>query len=329
MPDASATGTSRLRAILMGTGPFAVPAFEAVAAEHEVVLVVTRPARATKSRHGAIVHPVTAWATARGLPVEAPASINDESTVARLRSLEADLAIVCDYGQILKADALSATRLGAINLHGSLLPRHRGAAPVQWTILSGDEQTGVSVIQMTPGLDAGPVLAREQTMVRADETAGELEARLADLGPRAVLRAVEILRSWDGKSRLGETQDPAQVTRAPRFDKTAGQLDCNQSATEAARRIRALQPWPGSFMDVPLLNRPAVRVQILRASAAPAGPDHPDPGVVLDKADKAPLRIACREGVLLVHRLQPAGKRPQSAEEFARGYPFQVGGSIR
>jgi methionyl-tRNA formyltransferase len=324
MHEGQATAIPRLRLIVMGTGPFAVPAFEAVANEHEIALVVTRPARQAKSRGGEIVHPVTAWAESRGFAIEAPASINDPATVERLRALRADLSIVCDYGQILKPAALSATRLGAVNLHGSLLPRHRGAAPVQWSILSGDRETGVTVIHMTPGLDAGPILAQRHTTILDQETAGALEQRLASLGPDAVQEAIELLGHWNQTDPLGRPQDASHVTRAPRFDKASGRIDFTEEAASIARRIRALQPWPGAFLELPLLDRPAIRVQLFAVHLGPADPNAPA-GTILPAQPGAPLRIACRNGTIVIDELQPAGKRRLAADDFARGYPLAVG----
>ncbi|MCC6509053.1 MAG: methionyl-tRNA formyltransferase, partial [Pirellulaceae bacterium] len=205
-----------MRIVIMGTGPFAVPSCRAlVEAGHEIAEVVVRPPANKKVAQA----PVEAWAQSAGLPLYQPTSINLPESLEHLRTLEPELVFVCDYGQILSRDCLSIPKLGGINLHGSLLPRHRGAAPVQWTILAGDTQAGVSVIHMTPGLDAGPVLSLRSTPVLRDEHAGELEKRLSELGVQATLEAVELLGRWDRTSHIGTDQDKSLATKAPRLAK--------------------------------------------------------------------------------------------------------------
>ena len=192
-----------MRIVVMGTGPFAVPSCRRlVEAGHEIALVVVRPPANAKAPQA----PVEAWASEQGLPLYQPTSINLAEAIERLRTVAAELFFVCDYGQILSKECLSITRLGGINLHGSLLPRHRGAAPVQWSILAGDQRAGVSVIHMTPGLDAGPVLSVRATNVLPDENAGELEVRLSQIGAEATIEAVNLLSSWDGVNAIGDIQ---------------------------------------------------------------------------------------------------------------------------
>jgi len=184
-----------LRIVVMGTGPFAVPMFRAlVASAHRLVAVVTRPDRAAGGRRPAR-NPMREAAAAAGVGVLDPERVNDPAVVASLATLRPDLFVVCDYGQILSRDLLAVPPLGGINLHGSLLPRHRGAAPVQWAIRAGDPVTGVSVIHMTPALDAGHVIVARATSVAPRETAAELEPRLAELGAGAVLDAVDRLQA--------------------------------------------------------------------------------------------------------------------------------------
>ncbi|RLS77409.1 MAG: methionyl-tRNA formyltransferase, partial [Planctomycetota bacterium] len=184
-------GVTPLRIVVMGTGPFAVPMFRAlVESPHEVVAVVTRPDHAPPGRRPP-PHPMREAATAAGIAILDPARVNEPGSVARLATLRPDLFVVCDYGQILAAALLAVPPLGGINLHGSLLPRHRGAAPVQWAIREGDALSGVSVIHMTPTLDAGNVIVSRSTPVGERETAAELEPRLAELGAGAVIDAVE------------------------------------------------------------------------------------------------------------------------------------------
>lgn len=358
-----------MRLILMGTGPFAIPSFEALRqAGHNIALVLVRPER---PGHGGKIRPapVRQWADAVALPVDAVTSTNDKEVIERLRSLAADLMVVCDYGQILSADCLAAARLGGINLHGSLLPAHRGAAPVQWSILRGDPQAGCSVIWMTPRLDAGPVIAQAVTPIGPAENAAELETRLAAMGGEPVLAAIDQL------SRLSEQDDPAQLgasqplraaSLAPRLAKSDGQLDPAFPAPLLERLVRGLQPWPGVFGQLQIGERPPLRISLLagrslgrRPAAAPpdrsltsgrwlcgselaeqldayqpsrptsqAGEDDLEvAGPPADRCSRAAdLAMVCQAGwsLLLIDRLQPAGKRPMEAAEFVRGYLRQT-----
>ena len=207
-----------MRIVMMGTGPFAVPTFESLFESiHDVAVVVTRPTHQRRSRSKAPHNPMRESAEARGVEVLAPEDVNSEVARKQLESLRADLFVVCDYGQILTSDALSIPPLGGINLHGSLLPKYRGAAPVHWAIMNGDEQTGVTVIHMTPKLDGGPALAERTTPIGANETTEELEPRLAILGVEPVHEAIALLADWDRESPIGVLQDPTLACRAPRL----------------------------------------------------------------------------------------------------------------
>jgi methionyl-tRNA formyltransferase len=333
-----------MRVIVMGTGPFAVPSLQGLLERgHEIPFVVTRPAKLAQSKKPP-PRPVAQWAQLRGIPLFEPTSINQPEAIARLRDAQADLFFVCDYGQILSKECLQATRLGGINLHGSLLPRHRGAAPVQWSLLAGDTETGVTVIHMTPRLDAGPELAVRTTPVLPDEAAGELEPRLAELGVEATLQAIDLLESWDQVSPIGTIQDHALATRAPRFSKHHGQLDFRLPAEYLVRLIRACQPWPGAYAQLTWPENRSVRILVKSARHLPEEPILPAdaampqglgavmslsgmslPSDQLGQAWLAPwdqlLAVRTGAGWLLINRLQPAGKREMSAAEFLRGHP--------
>lgn len=311
-----------LKLILMGTGPFAVPSFEALrASRHDIGLVVTRPLAATKSRGGPPPSPVRQWADRHGLPIFDPHSINDPESILRLRQQAAELLVVCDYGQILKPEALATTRLGGINLHGSLLPRYRGAAPVQWALLRGETTTGVTVIHMTPRLDGGPVLAVRQTEIEDTETAGELEARLAEIGVAPTLEAVERLLDWDGQSPLGQIQDAAAATAAPRLKKSDGQIDWHRPASEIDCHVRGMQPWPMAFTYFPAAtaDKPPLRLAVksIAVLEEPAG-DRP-PGQVIARDLQDGFRVATADRLIRIERLQPAGRTEMSGAEFIRG----------
>jgi methionyl-tRNA formyltransferase len=329
-----------VKIIIMGTGPFAVPSCQRlVASGHEIALVVTRPPQGGTSKKQPET-PVRSWAEAAGWPLFEPASINTPEAIERLRAVQADLLFVCDYGQILSRDCLAATRLGGINLHGSLLPRHRGAAPVQWTLLAGDDEAGVSVIHMTPGLDAGPVLAVDRVAISRDEHAGELEQRLAQLGADTTQRAVELLATWDGVAPIGTVQDRSAATKAPRLARGDGKLDFSHSAAVLERRVRGLQPWPGAFAELHWPSGKSLSLHLraargIPADELPAGTDaQPRTVGTAWPVDAATLgcdwpkpwdrllAVQTGDGWLLVALVQPAGGRVMPAADFLRGHPI-------
>jgi methionyl-tRNA formyltransferase len=302
-----------MRLVMMGTGPFAVPTLRALAAgRHELVGVVSRPARVRAKEPPPPMHEA---ARELGLELWTPESINLPESVERLTALDADLLVVCDYGEILKPPVLASTRLGGINLHGSLLPKYRGAAPVQWAVLNGDQETGVTVIHMTPGLDAGPQLAQRAIAIDPDETAGELEARLAPLGAEEVVRVVEELATDSASPRA---QDNSQATKAPRLTKEQGRLDWQQPAVTLKRRVRGLHPWPRAFSFWQVGERPPLRVNIDRVALADLPTEEAPPGVPLEQPGR--LVVATGEGALEIVQIQPAGKRVMTGGEFVRGY---------
>lgn len=327
-----------LRIIVMGTGPFAVPMLEAlVASPHEIVAVVTRPNRAAPGRRPP-PSPVRDAAVAAGLFILEPETVNTAESIAALRSLAADLFVVCDYGQLLSAELLGVPPLGGINLHGSLLPRHRGAAPVQWAILAGDAITGVSVIGMTPALDAGHVITARETAIGVGETAPELEARLAALGAPSVLDAIERIQaavaSGHAPGEVGIPQEPAKATRAPRLAKTDGIVDWSKTASEIERTRRALEPWPRAATF--FTRSDGVRQRLVIADAAVVSPEAfqmsappPAPGTVV-ACESVPasgrIVVACGDSTALaITSLVPEGKREMSAGEFLRGSPLRAG----
>ena len=282
------------------------------------------------------------WANESGLTVHTPASINSPESIAWLASLKPDLLVVCDYGQILSNDALDAARLGGINLHGSLLPKHRGAAPVQWTILAGDPLAGVSVIHMTTKLDAGPVLQLASTPVSSNENAEELETRLSQLGVEPTLKAISQLAELPpGDSPQGALQPKELATKAPRLSKSDGRLDFQYPIHLVDRQIRGLQPWPGTFGDLLLPNGKSSRLIIHRATPIelpnlPSRADEFPPGSILfsDAAESLGIAleqpkhwvgIAGIDGILSLDLVQLAGKFPMQAKDFAQGYRKQTG----
>ena len=326
-----------MRLILMGTGPFAVPSFQSLLEKgHEIAYVVTRPVVPSNNKKEPPTSPVRHWAIENQLPIADPVSINDADTVQWLASQNADLMVVCDYGQILSRDALSTTKLGGINLHGSLLPRHRGAAPVQWSILSGDLVAGVSIIHMTPALDGGPVLSRSSTEIGVAETAAELEARLSLIGVQSTLESVGILATKSSLAEcidLGQRQDKALATKAPRLAKEDGELNLHYPVRWIDRLIRGLQPWPGSFAHLTFPDGKTLRIILPQATPIelnlgslalqPGELLYGEPLRILRETEpslNAALYAAALDGLLEIPSIQPAGKKLMSSEDFLRGY---------
>ena len=303
-----------MKLVMLGTGPFAVPTLRALASgPHEVLLVVSRP---FKGRKNAPRPPMHDAAAELGIELWTPPSVNLPESIERLESLGADLLVVCDYGEILKPAALGATKLGGVNLHGSLLPKYRGAAPVQWAVLSGDAVTGNTVIQMTAGLDAGPCLAQQKVEIDPDETAGQLEERLAKLGAESVVEVVEKLAA--GTAEPVE-QEHTAASKAPRLAKQDGLVDWTLSAGEIKNRARALSPWPRTFSFWQIEGREPLRVVIDRVQVeSEMSIDSLSPGETQSETGR--LFVGTGAGLLEILELQPAGKRLMQAAEFLRGY---------
>src|SRR5437588_3883685 len=237
-----------MRLVMMGTGTFAEPTFEALlTGPHPVVGLVTQPDRAVGQERGSTRQTgkgMKAIAQEKGIPVYQPESINTPEGVAKLREWAPDLLVVAAYGQILSRDALGVPPHGGINVHASLLPKFRGAAPIAWAIYHGETQTGVTIIRMTTGLDAGDMLAQEAVAIGEDETAGEVEARLAPLGARL---ALDVTARMEKGPVTGTKQDQGLVSKAPKLKKENGLIDWDRTAEQVCNQIRAMQPWPTAY----------------------------------------------------------------------------------
>jgi methionyl-tRNA formyltransferase len=304
-----------MRIIMLGTGPFAVPTLESLAkSDHEVILVVSRPPKG----RARTASPLQQAGESLLVETWTPDTVNSPSAQTRLESYHPDLLVVCDYGEILKPDTLRTARLGGINLHGSLLPKYRGAAPVQWAILRGDAETGNSVIQMTPGLDAGPCLGQQRTPIEPDEDAGQLEARLAIMGADLVCRVVAELSSGTAKPIEQDTQS---ASKAPRLKKEDGAIDWSRTSLEIKNQVRGLRPWPRAFTFWHRTGGAPLRLNIDRVLVAKSYNGGPAltgrHGHIIDTKDR--LLIATGDHPLEILELQPAGKRPMPAAEFLRG----------
>ncbi|MED5286705.1 MAG: methionyl-tRNA formyltransferase [Planctomycetota bacterium] len=308
-----------MKVLFMGTGPFAVPSLNAIHdSDHELVGLVTRPAPTNlRRKQKPPKNPMRDAAESLGLRVWDPRDVNSSEGVEILSSAAADLLVVCDYGQILSNEALATTPLGGINLHGSLLPKYRGAAPVHWAIYNGDLETGVTVIHMTPRLDGGPILERVTVKIESTETMPQLEARLSNLGRSCVLSAMLQLEDWYGTSLIGELQDASQVSKAPRLTKEQGQIQWEQSAEQIKNQVRAFQPWPGSYTWLLQEAQEPLRLVLgdTRVGDALGG----SPGQV-HVGEGHRLWVETGAGGLEILQLQPAGKRMMLAADFLRGY---------
>ncbi|MGL4419245.1 MAG: methionyl-tRNA formyltransferase [Gemmataceae bacterium] len=306
-----------MRIVMMGTGTFAEPTFTALLqGGANVVGLVTQPERGTGRKGGSTRQTglgMAAIAATAQVPVLQPESINTPEGVAALAALQPDLLVVAAYGQILAAEVLAVPPLGAINVHASLLPKYRGAAPVAHAILAGDTVTGVTIIRISLGLDAGAMLRQAALGIDPQETAGELEARLAPLGAQL---AMNVLQAWPV---TGVRQDPALVTRAPKLRKEMGLLNWADSAQSLQCRIRALQPWPTPVTFLHRAGKPALRLILTRATVVPGAADPGTPVLTPGR-----LLIGTGHHLLEITELQPAGKKRMTAAEFLRGTPVQA-----
>ncbi len=307
---------------MMGTGDFAVPTFRALYdAPHRVVALVTQPERPARGRQPPPVNRIKEIALGHHTPVLQPENVNSPESLAALRGLNADLFVVAAYGQILSAELLAIPPRGAINVHASLLPRYRGASPVAYAILQGEQETGVSIIGVEPRLDAGPIFGMVRTPIGPQETAGDLEDRLAQLGAPLTVQVIEAIAAG---SATGLPQDSRQTTRAPKLKKEMGEIDWARPAVAIDCHVRGMQPWPGAFTHAHFSNRPPLRV--LLSAVLPrdaATPPNCPPGQVV-WSDQT-LIVNTGGGVLEIARIQPEGKRVMSAAEFLRGYPLRAG----
>jgi len=309
-----------MRLVMVGTGPFGVPTFEELyRTHHSVVCLVTAPL----VRHGRSVppSPLRAIAIAHGTPIYDPPDINAREAQDYLRGLDADLLVVCDFGQILSPDTLATARLGGINLHASLLPKYRGAAPINWAIYHGEKTTGISVIHMTPQVDAGPIIAQGEIEIGPDETAPELEAKLAQIGAWFVRRALDNLEAGILEAL---PQDPSLASKAPRLKKSDGLVNWNRSAEAIRNQVRAFEPWPKTYTYWHRPGKPPLQLILGPVSVTRDIPAGAPPGTVV-KADKSGIIVASGDGGVVINQIQPAGRRMMSADEFVRGYHLKVG----
>lgn len=302
-----------MRIAFMGTPPFAVPTLAALhAAGHEIVAVYTQPPRPAQRGKKLQKSPVQIWAEEHGLPVRTPKSLRNEEAQAEFAALDLDIAVVAAYGLILPQAILDAPREGCLNVHGSILPRWRGAAPVQRAILAGDGETGVTIMQMDAGLDTGAMRLIETTPA-ARKSAGVLTHELAEMGALMMRRVLSDLHAFPPTPQPGEG-----VTYAAKIDKSEARLDFLTSAVQVERQIRAFNPVPGAFFELEGERYKILAADVVHPSDAVAGAA---PGVTLDDS----LTIACNPGAIRATRVQRAGKPPMDAAELLRGRAIPAG----
>lgn len=340
-----------LRLVMFGTGDFAVPTLAGlIAGPHQVLALYTQPERTGAGHHQHGFAKIKQLALDHGVPVHQPLSVNDPAALDELRRYEADVFVVAAYGQILSRDFLAIPKRGSFNVHASLLPKYRGASPINHAIWLGDEETGVTIIAVVPALDAGTMYAKTAIPILPTDTTATLEPKLAALGPDLVH---DVLARLEAGTLTGEEQDAALVSRAPKLRKTMGQIDWSQTRRQIDCQVRALQPWPVAYTYIPRPGKPATRILVLEVQAptppsvgqAPpdmtgnthplpsqAQPDlhpaarsaSPAPGTVLDYG-KHRLVIQTADGPLEITRLQPEGKREMPTPDFLRGTPVAAG----
>lgn len=300
-----------MRIIFMGSPDFAVPSLSAlIATGHDIVAVYSQPPRPT-GRGGKMKNtPVHDAALTAGLSVHTPLSFKVADEVSGFASFSADLAVVAAYGLILPQEILDAPRLGCVNVHASLLPRWRGAAPIQRAIQAGDTESGITIMQMEAGLDTGPMLARARIPIMSDTTGASLHDALATLGAELLLKTLPGIQT--GK-QVAEPQDDSAVTYASKLEKSEARIDWTKPASELDRTIRAFFPWPGSSF--------AHNGEIIKILTAELADGDGPPGTVLDDQ----LTVACGSGALRPTRLQRPGKKPVPAADFLRGMELPPG----
>ncbi len=307
-----------MRVVFMGTPEFSVPALQAIASRHEVAAVYSQPprqaGRGQKPRPG----PVHAFAERAGFPVHTPQSLKKPDAQDIFAAHAADVAVVAAYGLILPQAVLDAPKFGCLNIHASLLPRWRGAAPIQRAIMAGDTETGVTIMQMDAGLDTGDMLLAERAAIDDTTTAGDLHDRLAELGCKLIVDALAAVEAADISP---QPQPEAGVTYADKIAKSEAHLDFNAPAADVLRRVHGLSPYPGAFVLLGGKRLKLLNVDMIKRDAAQT--DIP-PGTILDDQ----LTLMCAKGALRPSRVQLEGKAPMETADFLRGFELPIGTTV-
>lgn len=308
-----------MKVIFLGTPELALPSLRAIHRKHDVRLVVTQPDRPRGRGRRSASPPVKICAAELGIPLRQPASLGAGGVLEQMRSTEAEILVVVAYGLLLPENLLEAFPHGAVNLHFSLLPAYRGAAPVNWALIRGEKISGVTTFRLTSTMDGGPVYLRRPVAIARGETAGELGERLAAVGAAAL---TETLDGIEAGTLLAESQDEALATRAPKLTKEHGRIDWSLTSREIVDLIRGVNPWPGAFTELE-----GKTLKVWRAEAVEeAGESAPSPpGTILRASPRRGLAVATLDGVLSLTEVQAGGKRRMTAREYLAGHSLGVG----
>lgn len=311
-----------MKIIYMGTPDFAVAPLEAILkAGHEVTAVVTQPDRQKGRGREVQYSPVKECALSYGIPVLQPLKIKEKDAVEELRKYPADIFVVAAFGQLLSEEILNMPRLGCINIHASLLPAYRGAAPIQWCVINGEEKSGVTIMQMAKGMDTGDILLQKEVVLDEKETGGSLFDRLMETGAELI---VEVLPKIEAGELTPVVQKEELATYAGKITKDMGNIDFAKSAVTIERLIRGLNPWPSAFTHY---KGKILKIWEADVVSECANAENPVPGTVI-AMDKESFTLATGEGALRIRSLQPEGKKRMSCAEFMRGYEVKVGEAL-
>lgn len=320
--------TTDMRIVYMGTPDFAVGALEAIiTAGHDVVAVVTQPDKEKGRGKSISMSPVKECALKYNIPVLQPVKIRNEESVEELRKLDADLFVVAAFGQILSREILDMPKYGCVNIHASLLPAYRGAAPIQWAILDGLQETGVTIMQMNAGLDTGDILLQEKLTIAEDETGESLFDRLSVLGAEAIVKAIPLIE--EGKLQPVK-QDDSKSNYAKMLKKEMGLIDWNEDAEKIERYVRGLNSWPSAYTYLDGKQLKIWKAEVVDSSSELRrfrhifGPDANTIGAIIG-ADKKSIIVGCGKDALRILELQLEGKKRMETDAFARGYSLQFG----
>ncbi|MFC1462649.1 methionyl-tRNA formyltransferase [Verrucomicrobiota bacterium] len=304
-----------MRVVFMGSAPLSCPSLEALAGADgiEVVAAITQPDRPKGRRLSVSESPVKALASSLGIAVQTPENVNAAPSVAAIAGPAPDVIAVAAYGQILKPCVLDLPRLGCVNVHASLLPRYRGAAPIQWAIANGEGITGVTIMFMAEGMDTGDIITQAEVEIGDTETGGELHDRLGTVGARTLVEALQLFQAGDVPRRA---QDAAEATYAPKLKKSDGEIDWTSPARDVYNRVRAFNPWP--------CCRCRIKGHNLRVLAVRVEDGDGEPGTVLEVSGDGPV-VAAGEGSVRLVEVQPEGKRPMGGAAYLSGHGLEVG----
>jgi len=309
-----------MRLVFIGTGEIGVPTLQALleSARHQLAGVVTQPDKPAGRDQELRAPPIKTTIAGSGVPIFQPARVRASEAIEQIRALNPEIIVVMAYGQILPKAVLEIPRVACLNLHASLLPKYRGAAPIQAAIGAGDHETGITVMYMDEGLDTGDILMRSRIGISPNETGSSLHNRLGKIAAEALIESLDLLSKG---AALRIPQDDALASYAPKLTRDHGKIDWTEPAVVIERKIRAFDPWPGTFMMLDAPGGRSQKLKIFRASVAPG--EEADPGKIL-RADQEGILIGAKSGAVLLGEVQLEGKRRMSAAEFVHGHPAIV-----